>query len=602
MSASGAPALRRTREVGLLSSLAVLGVAALLFFPELGARAFQGGEYRWGQIVREMLAGGSFFWPTIHGAVYFDKPLGSYWLVAVAAWLHGGLDETATRLPSAWAGLLAVGCVFGIARRLYDNRSAVLAGLILASSYAFTQAARTAAADAQTVAGVLLALWIYLRCERRPRGGWLMALFAVMAATSHMKGLLGFALPLLVIGVDSLLGDGLRQARGGLLRGSLRARAAWLQERVGWLASWQALLGLGLYFAPFAASLLVTGSAEGMRLVLRENLLRYFQPFDHRGPIALYSYTIFALQAPWSVFLPAALWRAHLERAAVSLRQRSDRFSLCFFWSIFVFFTLSGSRRGYYLLPILPAAALLVARLLWTRAADLTPGARRLRTLGYALLVALWALLGGGLLPPKLFFPPPWNALPLAPAHAFAGVGWLMVLLGLGFALRTGRLRVRVSVVAAACISLCFYFFIVALPAVEVWRPSKPFALRVNQRLGPELPGLALYQTSGPDFYLARSVLPKYERVEALRQAVARGEVHWVIAPREDLARARLPGREVDAELSAPWELPRRGEREVLFHIGPAHGTPGGILSGHEDSRTRATRGPGPLPGPGGVR
>jgi hypothetical protein len=29
------------------------------------------------------------------------------------------------------------------------------------------------------------------------------------------------------------------------------------------------------------------------------------------------------------------------------------------FWATFVFFTLSGSRRSYYILPILPAAAIL---------------------------------------------------------------------------------------------------------------------------------------------------------------------------------------------------------------------------------------------------
>jgi len=585
--------------------LATLGVAGLLFLPALGARAFQGGEYRWGEIVREMLASGNFFWPTIHGSVYFDKPLGSYWLVVAAASLLGGLDEAATRLPSALAGLLAVACLLGIARRLYDDRSAMLAGLVLASSYAFTQAARSAGTDAENVAGMLLALWIYVRSGMRPRGPWLVALFAVMALTSQLKGLTGFALPLLVMGVDALLGGGLAEAREGLLRGTLRTRVAWGSARLGWLGGRQGLLavavGLGLYVAPFAASQLMTGSTEGLRLVLRENLVRFFQPFDHREPVTLYSYAIFVLLAPWSVFLPAALWRAHVDRGGRDSR-RSDRFSLCFFWAIFVFFTASGSRRSYYLLPILPAAALLIARVLWMRAAELTPAARRLRALGHGVLLALVVLLGLGLLPPHLLFPPPWDQLPMAPARIPAALGWLLALGSLAFGLLSARRWVQVSATAAVCVAASFYLFVVALPALEIWRPSKPFALRVNQRLGVQLPGLALYQTSGPDFYLARPDLPKYERPEDLRRAVARGKVHWVLGQRQDLARAGLPGKEVDAERSAPWELQHPEEREVLFRVAPARSARGGIEFHNEDSRTRATRRPGPLPGPGGVR
>src|SRR6266851_6706222 len=116
----------------------VLVLAAILFFSRLGARALWSSEFRWAEIAREMLVTHNYFWPTINGHVYYDKPLGSYWLVVMAAPLTGGLNEAASRLPCALAGIAAVIILMMLVRRLYDDaRTAVLAGFILATSFSF---------------------------------------------------------------------------------------------------------------------------------------------------------------------------------------------------------------------------------------------------------------------------------------------------------------------------------------------------------------------------------------------------------------------------------------------------------------------------------
>ena len=46
-------------------------------------------------------------------------------------------------------------------------------------------------------------------------------------------------------------------------------------------------------------------------------LLALQTPFDHRGPVYLYTYVIFALMAPWCVMLPAALPRGQRSAAHV---------------------------------------------------------------------------------------------------------------------------------------------------------------------------------------------------------------------------------------------------------------------------------------------
>ena len=101
----------------------VLILAAILFFARLGARALWSSEFRWAEIAREMVVTHNYFWPTINGRVYYDKPLGSYWLVIFSTPFTGGLNEAATRLPSAIAGLLAVLLLMILVRRFYDART-----------------------------------------------------------------------------------------------------------------------------------------------------------------------------------------------------------------------------------------------------------------------------------------------------------------------------------------------------------------------------------------------------------------------------------------------------------------------------------------------
>src|SRR5439155_10358466 len=118
---------------------------------------------------------------------------------------------------------------------------------------------------------------------------------------SLMKGLLGFVLPLVVIGAYSTLIDGWRGLSQDLLRGSFAHRMAALIDRHRWFFNWYTpialIVAIPLYYWPFAVSHAETGSTHGLYMVYRENVERFFAPFDHVGPIYLYAYVIFGLMA-----------------------------------------------------------------------------------------------------------------------------------------------------------------------------------------------------------------------------------------------------------------------------------------------------------------
>src|SRR5260221_4548900 len=243
-----------------------------------------------------------------------------------------------------------------------------------------------------------------------------------------MKGLLGFVLPIAVIGSYCVLADGWAELRHALLNGPISQRLRWIMERNGWFFNWKTPLAIAIaaaiYYVPFAISNLETGSTAGLSMVYRENVKRYFEPFDHRGPIYLYAYVIFALMAPWSVLLPAALVHAHTQVSAAE-HARSDRFTMTFFWATFVFFTLSGSRRSYYILPILPAAAILIARLLHQPFECMSRLVRALTKLGFGAIVATIAIATLPFVPPALFLPQPSSQLPPAPNPVAYAIFWI---------------------------------------------------------------------------------------------------------------------------------------------------------------------------------
>ena len=287
---------------------------------------------------REMALGGDYFRPTINGHLYYDKPLGSYWLVLAASALTGTLDEATARLPSTVAGWLGVVLIIDIGRRLYDRRTGLVAGLVLATSFGFVGFCATASADAETAAGTLAALALFLRREDRLRGWWVVALWAIMAVTSLTKGLLGFALPMVVLFADAAL-----------------AGFAPLRDRLRWLIGRRSIVAAGLGW-PFTSrrSRSPAAAGQGLFMVFRENVRRFFDPVNHRGPAYLYLYVIVGLFARGRCSCRRR--RAAREHVAPGLA-RGDRFAIAYFGATFLFFTLAGSRRSYYLLPVLPAAA-----------------------------------------------------------------------------------------------------------------------------------------------------------------------------------------------------------------------------------------------------
>jgi 4-amino-4-deoxy-L-arabinose transferase-like glycosyltransferase len=489
--------------------LALLLLAAAPLFVGLGV-GLKGSEARWLFVSQEMLRTGNWLEPRILGEFYGDKPLLSYWLIALLATPFGVVDETVARLPSALAASGVVWLTSRCSASLLGRRPGLIAGFIVATAFSLIFWARSACADLVSLFFATAALAVYLAAKRDARGWQPSLFFALLALGGHAKGMPAVLVPLAVAGADALFDHKL---------GDFAAR--WRTVLLG------VVLGVALYLAPFAASRLVRGDWQLFHLMWVENFVRAFAAFDHTDTVFYYVYTLPAMLLPWGLWLPGALLSA-----ARRDRSEGERFGLVAFAVTFALFTVSQSRRSYYILPIFPWAAVLISAY-WDRLAAareaLGDSTQRERVLGlwpaaavgFAMCAAGIVLVAGTLLPGELR--ELTSAVPAAPLVGLAALGggaWLLR------ALRRGELRAATAALAAAAWLGSAVYATSLSAALDGNRVERSFAEEVKSRF-PRRP-IVYFGSIGLDllWYLgAGPIAGSPEQVEQLLGASESGEL-----------------------------------------------------------------------------
>lgn len=356
-------------------------LAALLFFFALGNHQLQGStEARVAGIAMQMHLDNDWVTPRLFGQPFLEKPPLSLWLDAGAIRAFGG-TPWAVRLASAFAGLFSVMLLYAMLRRFGRPKEiAWTAGILLATMASYWVNSRSVGEDALLALGVSLALLAFFQGHRQPTLGNAALFVGGIAIATLSKGVLGLAMPGVVI-FAYLLSTSLLDKR--LKPGD------WL--RPGLLT----LLGL----IPLLLWLLVLyqrgGSAAVAEVLLTNSIGRFSGSFVEAGHYEPFYYYLAKLpQAflPWNILVYLGLW--HFRKSLASNRY------LLFFsvWLVaeFVMLSLASSKRTVYLMSLTPAAAVIAAEyaaVLYERLRQHTQGtgllgkiARQRRNLAIGLL------------------------------------------------------------------------------------------------------------------------------------------------------------------------------------------------------------------------
>ena len=301
-------------------------------------------ETRYVSVAWEMWLGGDALVPRLNGEVYAHKPPLLFWLINVG-WAAFGVSEVSARVV---APVFALGCLLltgALARRLWPDRGeAVFAAPVILIGAIFGGTVATLTLFDMLLGFFTLACMLGLVGSPIPTRG------ARMAPFRHCVGAWR---PRQGTGDRGSRPSG--RARGAALGGQSRPRS-WSGWYAGLAASTVAGAAIALAWALPAAA--AGGDEYGREILWGQTALRITEPFGHARPWWLYVAATPVLFLPWSAWPPR--WRA-LGSGRALIGDRGARF--CVLWFVFAVIGLSfiGVRQPHYLIPSMPAVALLAA-------------------------------------------------------------------------------------------------------------------------------------------------------------------------------------------------------------------------------------------------
>jgi 4-amino-4-deoxy-L-arabinose transferase-like glycosyltransferase len=404
--------------------------AALLWFATLSVRPlFNTDEGRYAEIPREMLASGDWAIPHLNGLLYFEKPPLQYWATALSLSLFGQ-NEFGARFYTALCALCTVLAAALAARRLWGVGAAIRTAALLPSMLLFLIMGQLLTLDMSLTVYMTVALAAFLTAQSADARHERLLMLVAWAATALgvlTKGPVAAAIPGAVLVLYSL----------------------WSRDFSPWRRL-HAAAGVALFLVialPWyaVAAHRVPGFLEFF--FIHEHVARFLTPSANREQVFWFFVPVLLLGSlPWTVPALRALCRGWRLRTAGFDPRLFLRLWVLF---VLVFFSVSDSKLIPYVLPALPALALLAASLpeeLLER--DLKRTA--VLTLAVALALALACLLVPGHVAPSertpYFLP---LVRPLAQIAALLGVSGVYVLAQQ----RRGATRSAVFLAAGWCLS-----------------------------------------------------------------------------------------------------------------------------------------------------
>ncbi|BBA78699.1 glycosyl transferase [cyanobacterium endosymbiont of Rhopalodia gibberula] len=333
---------------------------------------------------RHMHMTGDWLTPYWNGETRFDKPPLTYWLISLSFKLFG-VSEWAARFPSALFAIALVGLSFyslhnfgflslkpfhtSTKEKVQSDPyqlwfSANLGAAIVAFNPFWIAWGRTAVSDMFLSSNIGLALLSFFIGYAHPKNNstkrlglsitnwWYVGYWVFMALGVLAKGPVAIVLPGIIVITFLLFVD----------------RLVEVVKETPWL------LGLGSFIAitvPWFILITLKHGQEYIKTFFGLHNIQRFTSVVSRHPGAWYYYFFVVLVGlvPWSIFLPLAIARLRFwkRRLWVSSHRSNQLGLFAFVWFviIFLFFSSSVTKLAGYVLPLIPAAAIMIT-LFWS--------------------------------------------------------------------------------------------------------------------------------------------------------------------------------------------------------------------------------------------
>ena len=322
------------------------GIFFLLF---LGSRPLNlPDEGRYPSVGLAMLLHHNYVVPTLNGVPFLDKPALYYWLEAFSMKLFG-VNAWAIRLPPALFGIFGCLMVYLVGFKLWNRRIGLIASFILATSPLYFFSAHYADMDLEVAVLVSAGFFCFLLAQRadehhhkKARMGWMWMAFIFAGLACLTKGLIGIVFPMLAVGIGIAL-----------------------THRWAILKKLHLITGIILFLLVTLPWYLMIQHREPTftyYFFYYQQIERFLSGgnFNNVMPFWFYLAVLLGTLIPWSITaLPGLagikkLWRKRQQNYL-------QFFVVTWVVVIVVFFSITASKIVGYILPVVPAMALLMA-------------------------------------------------------------------------------------------------------------------------------------------------------------------------------------------------------------------------------------------------
>jgi 4-amino-4-deoxy-L-arabinose transferase-like glycosyltransferase len=477
---------------------------------------------------REMLVTGDYLAPQFNFQPRAHKPPLTYWIILISYKLFG-VSEFGVRLPSALAAIGTLLFSYGIARLLFSPRAGLFSAVITGATARVFILARRLPIDILLLFFLTAAFFfLVLAIQKRNRRSWVF--FYICVSLGFLtKGPVAVFIPVGSFILWALLGAESNGTSGRFIAALQRLRDS------------RPAIGIAIFSCIVLPWYLLVFGLHGWTYIspffLRDNLGRFAA--ESLGPSRglFYYVSVFASDFfPWSLLLLPAIYLLWKHRQGESFWGRLS-FQLPLIWCvlIFVFFSLSKNKQEYYIAPMYPVAAALLAGII-----DRSAVKKEKKQESSGHVSWLWAY---GFLAVMLLFLS--SVIPFALSSFMPGISPMLhyspsiILLGGIVLLAWGIIRKgQVHCFSALAASLWAIYVVCALlylPALEAFRPVKGFCQLLNTQLS-EGDEAGFYGTALPSmaYYLRRPIFEESNPEEMVRRFQS-GKGVFCILSRRDL-------------------------------------------------------------------
>lgn len=336
-------------KVYIVVLVLVLGCVALFAFNIGDLGLLKSDENFYFSSARRMIRDGNFVSPWYHHHVRFEKPPLFYWAVALFFQLFG-VSWSIARMTSVFFGTLTVIFTYLMSIRFFEKEKAIFAPLILATSFLFFQYARLAVIDMLFLLLVTMGMFFFLKGERDGKRWPFFLCFLSIGLSVLAKGPLGLVIAVIFIVFYAIK---TKNARLILKINPIFGAIVILAVSLPWF--WQMYNVHGQVYLDHLWKVEALGKSlpsAGHFQSLKGGSSFLIKHIGYYIPVVLFSF------APWSVFLPFALFK--------KLKTKSDKdpaFILGWFWIVFIFFTVVSFKHTHYMLLLSVPLSLILANI-----------------------------------------------------------------------------------------------------------------------------------------------------------------------------------------------------------------------------------------------